>query len=188
MYPSFFWSQKSAKKTPNTGLALPFGVFLEAKWAVQLTRTARPSRWGGPYGNVSDTDIDDLDDPGRAPLLGRAPCTRPVFLWKNGREMEDKSKRTDKYEKNVTKIVFSDFSPSFLRFNGHSAAAHCIHQGQTPANNRTQTVIACDCQGKPRAAGRTRSAPPPSESGEPTPCGGVGTRALAAAALDTLSL
>ena len=112
--------------------------------------------------------------PSVAPL---APCTRPVFLWKNGREMEDKSKRTDKYEKNVTKIVFSDFSPSFLRFNGHSAAAHCIHQGQTPSNNRTQSLrVTAKASRGPRAAGRARSATPLSEPGGVTR-GGVGTRA-----------
>ena len=123
---------------------------------------------------------------------GLAPCTRPVFLWKNGREMEDKSKRTDKYEKNVTKIVFSDFSPSFLRFNGHSAAAHCIHQGQTPSNNRTQSLrVTAKASRGPRAAGRARSATPLSEPGggdSPRRRGHQGALAPPAApALDALS-
>ena len=82
--------------------------------------------------------------------------------------MEDKSKKTEKCEKNVTKILFSDFSPSFLRFNGHnvmySAAAHCIHHGQTPYNhdNRTKSlrVTAKASRGRGPRAARTVHLPP----------------------------
>ena len=82
--------------------------------------------------------------------------------------MEDKSKKTEKCEKNVTKILFSDFSPSFLRFNGHnvmySAAAHCIHHGQTPYNHDNLTkslrVTAKASRGRGPRAARTALLPP----------------------------
>ena len=58
--------------------------------------------------------------------------------------MEDKSKRTDKYEKNVTKIVFSDFSPSFLRFNGHAwdHATQKLHPGHRGSDEVATTIVA----------------------------------------------